>query len=156
MSAAGRSHLSPVLRSVGVPDFSGPGVFPHLTASGLPGDLTCRREGTREGRAELSRTHGLAFATLGFRQPPSPSSWGLRAAAGRTHPGPARTLGFPLAWTSGRRLQLQFPATSTRPLSPGSPTQAGLNEGWTGQLGGWLKGPSKASPPEELECFKGC
>lgn len=84
-----RSHFSPpwpyVVRSVGVPDFSGPKVSPHLTASGLPGGFTWR-EGMRERHAELARAQPCFCNTL---LPPTPTPFFLgaegRQAGSRTH-----------------------------------------------------------------------
>lgn len=86
--------------------------------------------GKEGGRDALSCPgHSLAFATLSFLQPPSPSSWGLRAGnRTHTHPGPVRTLGFPQTCPYQGKGKWQgtgaggSPATGSLPLPPGSLT----------------------------------
>lgn len=107
--------------------------------------------GKEGGREVLSCPgHSLAFATLSFLQPLSPSSWRLRAT-GHTHPGPVRTLEFPQACPhkgKGKRQRqgtraVGSPATSSWSLRPGSPPLRLGRKAALGSLGGC---PQQAVP----------
>lgn len=89
---------SSVVGPVGVPDFLGPEVSPHLITSALPGGLICRKEGVKEGRAELCLCNFASFS-------PHP----LPLGDGHTHIPASQDSGVPpgLLWGSGRRFQLE-------------------------------------------------
>ena len=103
--------------------------------------------GRGQGRDVLSCPgHSLAFATLCFLQPPSPSSWGPRAGSqthNRSQPGlwdsPWPELGGVAGDSSWRVPSLLHPA----PV-PGLPYSGGA-DGWTGQLGGCPEGAIQGS-----------